>query len=158
MHTLVRDSSPPRGLMLGIAGFLAAMLVLVAVARWSGLASRTNAADAAEAAAAGVAVEAALHFTDRDDGGVSIRLAADGREIAVLAPGTNGFVRGVMRGLARDRRLHGIDAAPPFLLARWHDGRLTLTDPATGRAIDLGAFGPTNREAFAGILAAASQP
>jgi putative photosynthetic complex assembly protein len=58
-----------------------------------------------------------------------------------------------MRGLARERRMHGIEASPPFLLTHWSDGRLTLRDTATDRLIDLGAFGHTNLGAFAALLA-----
>ena len=43
---------------------------------------------------------------------------------------------------------------PPFRLARWSDGRLTLEDPTTGRRIELGAFGPTNAEVFAELMQA----
>jgi putative photosynthetic complex assembly protein len=68
--------------------------------------------------------------------------------------GTNGFVRGVLRGLARERRLNDVGAQPPFQLTRWSDGRLSLDDPATGRRIDLVAFGPTNAGAFAQLLTA----
>jgi putative photosynthetic complex assembly protein len=95
-----------------------------------------------------------LRFTDRADGAVTVSSAPDDREIAVLAPGTNGFVRGVLRGLARDRHSRGIGADVPFRLVRRVDGRLSLEDPATGRAIDLGAFGPTNVEAFGRLLQA----
>jgi putative photosynthetic complex assembly protein len=64
-----------------------------------------------------------------------------------------GFVRGVMRGLARERRMHGIGAEPVFVLTAWSDGGLSLTDTATGRVIELGAFGPDNRKTFARFLA-----
>jgi putative photosynthetic complex assembly protein len=73
--------------------------------------------------------------------------------VAVLAPGTNGFIRGVLRGLARDRRSRGISQEPAFRLAQWPDGRLSLEDLATGKRIELGSFGATNRAAFAQILA-----
>ena len=75
-------------------------------------------------------------------------------QLAVLAPGTNGFARGVLRGLARERRRSDIGMEPPFRLARWSDGRLTLEDPTTGRRIELGAFGPTNAEVFAALMLA----
>ena len=32
------------------------------------------------------------------------------------------------------------------------DGKLTLEDPATGRRVDLGSFGPTNAAVFAGLM------
>jgi len=81
--------------------------------------------------------------------------ASGGDVVEVLEPGTNGFVRGVLRGLARDRKLRGIGPQPPFELTRWTDGRLSLTDTATGREIELDAFGPTNVGAFARLLTAA---
>ena len=47
-------------------------------------------------------------------------------------------------------------AAPvrPFRLTRWSDGRLSLDDPATGRRIELDAFGPTNTAVFAHLMGA----
>ena len=93
-----------------------------------------------------------LRFIDRADGAVVI---ADmrGGTAAVIAPGEQtGFVRGVMRGLARERRAHGIGDGPPFTLTLWRDGELSLTDSATGRAIELTAFGSTNRATFAALL------
>ncbi len=152
MNDTAQDNSPPRAALLGIVGLIVATLLLVAVARTSGIAQTSIQPDSI--ATARITTEVALHFADRSDGAVTIHTASDDQLILVLAPGTNGFVRGVMRGLARDRRMRGIDAAPPFMLTRWSDGRLTLRDSATGRQIDLGAFGSTNTAAFAAILAA----
>jgi putative photosynthetic complex assembly protein len=78
---------------------------------------------------------------------------ADGNGIVdVLAPGTYGFVRVAMRGMARDRKIHGVGPTPPFMLTRWSDARVTLDDPNTGRRLDLGAFGRPNAEAFERLL------
>ncbi len=94
-----------------------------------------------------------LRFSDRPDGSVLIEDVTTGGTASVIEPGSNsGFIRGVMRGLARERRMHGIGVAPPFRLTAWHDGELSLTDSATGRSIELGAFGATNRAAFAALL------
>ena len=93
-----------------------------------------------------------LRFFDRPDGSVSVRNADDSSSVAQLAPGTNGFIRGVMRGLAHDRLRRGIGAQPPFVLQQWSGGRLTLTDQATGRVIDLDAFGITNKADFVALL------
>jgi putative photosynthetic complex assembly protein len=93
----------------------------------------------------------AISFEDRADGAVVVR-TEDGAERAVLAPGTNGFIRGVLRGLARERRMNGKGADTPFHLVLRVDGRLALADPATGRTLDLGAFGHTNADAFARLL------
>jgi putative photosynthetic complex assembly protein len=93
-----------------------------------------------------------VHFLDRIDGAVVVTDATNGREVAVLAPGTNGFVRGVMRGLARNRRLAGVGDVPPFQIIQRVDGRVDLVDPSTGRDIPLEAFGHTQVEAFAMLL------
>jgi putative photosynthetic complex assembly protein len=94
-----------------------------------------------------------LRFIDRADGAVLIEDADRGETASVIAPGqATGFIRGVMRGLARERRSRGIGDGPAFNLTLWRDGELSLTDTATGRAIELTAFGTTNRASFAVLL------
>ena len=95
-----------------------------------------------------------LRFLDRADGGVVIEDVATRQPAGVIAPGEKtGFIRGVMRGLARERRSRGLGDAAPFALTLWRDGELSLTDSATGRSIELTAFGSANRAAFARLLA-----
>jgi putative photosynthetic complex assembly protein len=77
--------------------------------------------------------------------------------ISVIAPGTNGFLRATMRGLARQRLREDEGADTPFRLTEWADGRLTLEDPATGRRIEMEAFGETNEAVFARLLTASGQ-
>jgi len=89
---------------------------------------------------------------DRGDGAVVLRDATTGREVLLAAPGEDGFLRGTLRGLARDRRMRGLGPEAPFRLVSWSDGRLTLDDTATGRRLDLLAFGQTQVEAFARLL------
>lgn len=97
-----------------------------------------------------------LRFTDRADGAVVIEDVTLGRTAGMVAPGSkSGFIRGVMRGLARDRHLRGLGEQPPFRLTEWADGELSLTDLATGRTLELSGFGSTNRAAFAALLAGA---
>lgn len=94
-----------------------------------------------------------LRFLDRGDGAVVIEDARTGGIASIIKPGEKtGFIRGVMRGLARERRSRGIGDAPPFNLTLWRDGELSLTDSATGRAIELTAFGTTNRASFVVLL------
>jgi putative photosynthetic complex assembly protein len=94
-----------------------------------------------------------LRFADMPDGGVAVTDARDGTTVATIAPGTGGFVRGAMRGLARDRKRDGGGGdEAPFRLAAWSDGRFTLEDTVTGHAIDLQAFGRTQAETFANML------
>ncbi len=94
-----------------------------------------------------------LNFADGADGSVVVTDARDGAPVEVFT-GENGFVRGMMRGMARTRKSEGIGPQDPFRLAAWSDGRLTLDDPATGRHIELQAFGSTNTEVFGHLLTA----
>lgn len=94
-----------------------------------------------------------LAFEDAADGSVVVRDAA-GEVLYVVEPGTNGFLRGVLRGLARDRKLRGIGPEPAFVLTRWADGRLTLEDPQTERRLYLGPFGSDNVKIFVTLLQA----
>jgi putative photosynthetic complex assembly protein len=96
-----------------------------------------------------------IRFEDRPDGSIAV-LADNGQLIEVLLPGTHGFVRIVMRGLARDRLVSGIGAGPPFTLTRWADGRLSISDAATDRRVELTGFGKDNVNAFANLLLAGS--
>jgi putative photosynthetic complex assembly protein len=89
-----------------------------------------------------------LRFADRDDGAVSVIDAHGGRVIETLH-GEQGFVRGVLRGLAQERVRRGLGDERPFLLIVGGDGRLALIDPATQRRVDLESFGRGNAAAFA---------
>ena len=91
-----------------------------------------------------------LRFVDAPSGDVLV-LADDGSLVDQLH-GEQGFIRGTMRGLARNRRAEGVGQAPPFRLTSWSDGRLTLTDTATGRLVELEAFGSENVAEFARLL------
>jgi putative photosynthetic complex assembly protein len=143
-----RDRPLPSGPILGAAIVVGIALLAVAAARTLGV-SPKQADDAAA-----VAVRE-LRFVDRADGSISVLDARGGGEIVSVAPGTNGFLRGTMRGLARERRRQDIGPEAPFRLIARADGRLTLFDPATGRRVDLESFGPTNAEVFAQFLPAA---
>jgi putative photosynthetic complex assembly protein len=144
---------PPQAIwaavMLICTALVLAMLVRV------GVLSR-EAVPGAERAAAHVAPAAVrnLTFVDRGDGAVVVRDVATGETVRVMIDGVpgNGFVRGVMRGMARERRMRGVGMEPPFNLTLWQNGTLSLTDKTTGRAIELGSFGPDNRAAFAAFL------
>ena len=74
------------------------------------------------------------------------------REPVAEIHGEQGFLRGALRALARERRVRGLGSEQPFQLIARTDGRLTLADPATGQRIDLESFGPVNAGAFAVLL------
>ncbi|MDE1923078.1 MAG: phosphonate-binding protein [Gammaproteobacteria bacterium] len=145
MNARIEDPILPRGALLGAGILVLTTLVLVAAARLAGYRPDRPAPSA-------VVSRIDLRFADRANGAIAIYSADGGRLLDTLAPGTNGFVRGVLRGLALVRDEEHIGVSPPFRLTRWADGRLSLDDPSTGRHVDLEAFGPTNSGAFAGIL------
>ncbi|WP_037502395.1 photosynthetic complex assembly protein PuhC [Sphingomonas jaspsi] len=138
-----------------MAGSLVVFSLMLAASVQLGLAPR-SAVPGVERADAHVAeVESRLlSFRDQPDGSVRIVDASSGADVLTVVGEKDGggFIRGVLRGLARDRRMRGIGAEPPFELALWQDGALSLTDRATGRTIELGSFGPDNRAAFARLL------
>jgi putative photosynthetic complex assembly protein len=143
------DPTLPRGALVGAAVLVLSALVLVTVARLIGYGP--------EQPPASTVVESYdLRFEDRTDGAVLVYDDASGELAYTVQPGTNGFIRGVLRGLVRDRRADHVGRTPPFRLTRWANGRLSLDDPSTGRHIDLEVFGPSNSGAFADILVAAS--
>jgi putative photosynthetic complex assembly protein len=138
----------PRPLLLG----LAAMLGFTFLATIGGKVFDVGTVKNPEAA---VAVVRELRFEDRENGALLVFETPDNELVYTIEPGTNsGFVRGVLRGFARDRHRAGVGIEPPFLLSALVDGRMFLEDPETGRRVPLDGFGHTNAEAFARILRA----
>ena len=135
----------PKAVLLGAAALIGLSLLLVTTSRVNDIGT-TRMPEARAVTVLEIRVE------DRADGAVAVYAAEDGRLITAFAPGTSGFVRGVMRGMARERRRDGIGQQPPFHLTRWSDGRLSLKDPSTGVVVNLEVFGPTNSAAFAQLL------
>jgi putative photosynthetic complex assembly protein len=137
----------PRGAIIGAGALLLVAVSAATVARVADIGTTRM--------PEGVAYETRqLRFSDEPDGFIGVTDARLDRVVATVEPGTNGFVRGVLRGLARERKRQGIGIEPPFELIRWADGRLSLEDPTTGRRVNLEAFGPTNADAFARLLTA----
>lgn len=93
-----------------------------------------------------------LRFEDQADGGIRITDAVTGLSMGAIAPGEGAFVRGALRGLVRDRRAEQIGPQIPFRLSMRSNNALLLEDLATGRWIDLRAFGTTNTGAFLELL------
>jgi len=140
MHAHPSIRAFPLGPLLGVAALLT---VTIGIALIGG----TRPIDTASALQ-----QRQLVFEDRADGAVTVRDAANAAAFAVLDPGTNGFIRAALRGMARERMREAHGPEIPFRLVAWDDGRLTLDDPATGRRIDIKAFGHTQAEAFVRFL------
>jgi len=126
-----------------VGGLLAFSLVAVGLVRITG-----NGPDQLTAA---ITAERSLRFVDRPDRGISIIDGTTGELLTVMR-GEQGFLRGTVRALARDRRSYQIGAELPFQLIARTDGRLALYDPLTSHRVDLESFGPDNAAVFAQFL------
>lgn len=134
----------PRAPLFGAAALI--LFALISIAAYRGYYGAPGADEPAPVAMR------ELRFLDQADGAVAVIDPPTAQVLTLLAPGTNGFVRATLRGLARERKRQDIGTEPPFRLKRMADGRLILDDPTTGRNVDLAAFGPTNAAAFARLL------
>ncbi|MEY3899338.1 MAG: hypothetical protein RI962_493 [Pseudomonadota bacterium] len=92
-----------------------------------------------------------LRFVDQPDGAVAAIDASTG-QLVERYEGEQGFLRGTLRAMARQRKLNGVGAEQPFELILHADGRLTLHDPATGTKIALESFGSKNIGVFARLI------
>ena len=143
MESTLADTVLPRRALIAIGGVLLATVLSVAAVRLSGTDIRTPDAP--------VMQMRELRFEDRTDGSVDVIDAATQSVIHNMT-GENGFFRGSLRGLARERKRNGMGSEQPFQLIGHADGRLTLLDPTTGARVDLGSFGPTNAAVFVRFL------
>jgi putative photosynthetic complex assembly protein len=139
-----RLPSFPRGALIG-AGTLIAFALAMAIV------GRMNGPDTSLASVPQIA-HRDLRFSDRADGGITVTNAETGAVVAVVAREHDNFLRATMRGLALQRERSGLGPETPFVLTRWADGRLTLTDPTNHRVLELEAFGETNEATFATLL------
>ena len=135
----------PRWVLMCAGGVIALSLISVGLVRITG-----NGPDQKPAPGT---VERALRFEDRPDGSIAV---IDGRtgELVRSFQGEQGFLRGTLRALARERKARGLGSEMPFQLISRTDGGLTLFDPVTQQRVDLESFGPTNAGAFAPLLTA----
>ena len=140
----IAPDSFPRWILYFSAGIIAFSLISVGLIRITG--------NGPDQLAAAPTVQRSLVFEDQKDGGVRVADGVSGQTLTILH-GEQGFVRGALRALARERFSRGIGSAQPFDLIARVDGRVTLMDPSTGQRVDLESFGPTNTAEFARFLA-----
>jgi putative photosynthetic complex assembly protein len=153
-HAHAHDQTVPKPALIAAGALVTLSLLLTMLVRVGVLEREAVPAAVRAADRASVVETRNLTFSDRADGAVVIADASTAATVAVIESETKsgGFIRGVLRGLARERRSRGIGAAPPFKLTLFSDGSLNFVDTATGRSIELGAFGPDNRAVFAALL------
>jgi putative photosynthetic complex assembly protein len=149
-HT--HDNLVPPAALKGAMALILLSLALVVSVRTGILPANVPAAEQRRAAAIAPAAERLLRFDDHADGSVRVTDARTGAAVATIGREGSGFIRGVLRGLARERGQHGIGSGPPFRLTLWQNRALSLVDTATGRVVELDGFGQTNRGAFERLL------
>ena len=135
----------PRGILIAAGMMIAFTIALVGAARLELLPE-------VERSAVEQVASRDLQFQDSADGSILVVDAEAGEQIDRVEPGTNGFLRATMRGLANERKQRGLSREVPFRLTYWEDGSLSLDDLATGQRVNLEAFGPTNAGVFAALL------
>jgi len=143
------DHEPfPRGALIAASALVGLSLTATAAVRLVRITSPAPVVLAQPAPAASVD----LRFSDEANGSIRVTNSSNAQLVATIEPGVGGFIRGVMRGLARDRISRHIGEAPPFRLSQARDGKMSLEDTATGRTIDLESFGAGNRDSFVQLL------
>jgi len=100
-----------------------------------------------------------LIFRDAPAGSIAVYDQGAGQPFAVLPREGNTFMASALRLMGQSRELR-TKAGPeaPFILTLWSDGKLSLSDPATGDTLELAAYGPTNAKTFAQLLPTAGKP
>lgn len=126
--------------------FAGLMVLLAAIASWTGIGKMTVEPEAA-------AESMAIRFADEPGGGIGAYDPATNAMIHLYPPETGGFVRTALRALAFDRRRRGVGPEPAFELRRSANGQVTLIDPSTDKFVTLNAFGDGNVETFTQLFA-----
>ncbi|MBU1210348.1 MAG: hypothetical protein KJ587_03625 [Alphaproteobacteria bacterium] len=94
----------------------------------------------------------AIEFVAGDNGGVKVKDARTGEILGSYTFTENAFMRTVMLGLRKERAIVAGNRGEPFNIEQWNDGRVTVSDPVSGRHFELAAFGHHQVEAFADLL------
>jgi putative photosynthetic complex assembly protein len=129
-----------------IALALAAVIVMIGIARNNGMQPETSLPQDAPVA------QRLLRFEDAAHGNVIVRDAETGAVIHQFASGEGAFVRATLRALVNDRKKKGITKTDDFRLEAHKGPQLFLIDKASGRTISLNAFGPSNTAVFAAFM------
>jgi putative photosynthetic complex assembly protein len=99
-----------------------------------------------------------LIFRDAPGGAIAVYDQGASEPFSVLPREGNTFMASALRLMGQNRELR-TKAGPeaPFALTLWSDGKLSLSDTATGDTLELAAYGPTNAKTFAQLLPTAGK-
>lgn len=155
-HDHSHEVKIPLGVLIGIGALLAFTIAAVAFFRLSGMEPVAQVPEPEQ-----VVETRQLRFTDSANGTVEVLEVIEGAPdqlVHIIGPGEGGFIRGVLRSLARARRAKGIGNEHPFVLIELANGTLLLEDPMTEQRIYLQAFGPASIESFKTLLSREDTP
>lgn len=135
----------PRSLVIMAASAAIITVLVVAFAQWADTSAlRTN------IGAPAFAQE--VQFLPLEGDRIAVQSVADGALITTVEAGTDGLLRGALRGLNMSRSQSDLELAAPFILQRFEEDGVYLADPLTGRSIRLESFGPLETGATADLL------
>mgnify|MGYP006171252679 FL=1 len=140
--------------LLLMGGMVAIALALTSAVSLGFFERQSVPAEARAAAGIKAADAVTLRFFDEDDGTVRVEDGATAQVLGSFGPGEGGFIRATVRSLVHQRRIRGEGPAVPFTLTRWENDTLTLSDPVTGRSVEVSSFGPDNRAVYENLLPA----
>jgi putative photosynthetic complex assembly protein len=141
----------PRWPLIAAGCLIAISIAGASIARFSRMAEPTPAAHSVMILGQ-AEVFRTFTFAPAADGAIAVIDPQTGRVEQKIGADEAGFIHGALRGLRRSRMVHGEPLDPTLTIARWMDGRVTVTDAATDTLIDLRAFGIDNKAAFERFL------
>lgn len=148
------DSQPfPKGALIAATMLVGTTLVLTGATSAGLLSKPKDAAVLRDESHMAAAAQRTLAFADLPGGALEIRDVGAGKIARTIQQGEkSGFIRGVLRSFGRERMIRKLGPEAPFRLTLWANQSLSITDLATGRTVELDAFGPDNRAVFAALL------
>ena len=135
----------PKPLVMMAASAAIITVLVVAFAQWTNI-------DGLRANAGTPEFSQDIQFLPLEGDRIAVHSAADGSLITTVEAGTDGLLRGALRGLGMSRNLSDFDLAAPYQLQRFAEDGVYLSDALTGRSIRLESFGPLETGATAELL------
>ncbi len=151
-HGHSHENTVPRGALVMACGVVLVTLALTSATQLGWISPAPSASETRTAEAATALSTRVLQFADGPDGTVVVTDATTNATVHVYGGEGSGFIRGVLRGMGRERQKRSIPMLAPYEINHWSDGSLSLNHTATTRIVELGAFGPTNRATFEALL------
>lgn len=142
----------PREAIIVAGIFLAFVVAMASAVSLGYIAPSGNPELSRSAANIAPAVQRRLLFADTANGGVMVTDANNGEQVLTIPYGDSGFLRATVRGIAKRRLAAGGTPNEPFVLTRWDNGALSLSDPVSGHSRELIGFGDNQTASFARLL------